>query len=127
MMSAALRYAMTRLGSCRSAVLVVGDLPQRDYRIHGSSVPRLPQLPTTNPASSTRTADLARDQQGHPDLDSTHRILELVDGVAAQTVADVADDRADEKDHHHHRRGEIDPRRPGAECDEHRDQQCRNE
>ena len=66
------------------AVLVVGDLPQRGYRIHDS----------TNPAEKHRkAADLARDQQGHRDLESPVLDFELVDGVAPQTVADVADDR----------------------------------
>ena len=52
-------------------------------------------------------------------------VLELIGGVATRTVADVAGDGRDEEEHDDHRRGQVDPCRPGTEFDEDRDQQGR--
>ena len=52
-------------------------------------------------------------------------MLELVLGIAPRSVQDVGPDRGDEEEHGDHRRGQIQPCRPGAEFDEDRDQRGR--
>src|ERR1700753_2532401 len=82
-------------------VLVVGDLPQRGYRIHRSSVPAwLEQLPDDEPGQNhAEAADLAGDELRHRHLGSPIGAFELVGGVAARTMADVTEDGPDEEEH----------------------------
>ena len=77
-----------------------------------------------NPASSTaEAADLADDERDHAHPQRPVGIGELVVGVLLHAVGDVAEDRDDEEEHQDHRRGQVDPCRPRAQLDEHRDQQ----